>query len=102
MEMMRNILVVLLTIGASVTIANAQSTCAASGGLNFICGIQAPEDLVLVPASRFLIASGMAAGSGLHLIDTQAKTARSLFAGGISPTRPDTTKFAGCPGPLDG
>jgi hypothetical protein len=100
--MMRNILVVLLTIGGSVTVANAQSTCTASGGLNFICNMQAPEDLVLVPGTRFLIASGMAEGSGLHLIDTQARTARSLFAGGISTARPDATKFGNCPGPLDG
>jgi hypothetical protein len=98
--MMRSILVVLLTISASVTIANAQSTCTPSGGLNFICGMQAPEDLVLVPGTRFLIASGMAAGSGLHLIDTQAKTARNVFGGGIT-ARADTARFAGCPGPLD-
>jgi hypothetical protein len=65
--------------------------------LNFICGLQAPEDLVLIPNTRWLIASGMAAGSGLHLIDTQAKTARSFPAA----ARADKTKFAACPGPLD-
>src|SRR5262245_27055360 len=95
------VLLMCTAIGASATIVPAQSACAPSGGLNFICGIQAPEDLVLVPGTRFLIASGMAAGSGLHLIDTQAKTARSLFASGAAIARADTTRFAGCPGPLD-
>jgi hypothetical protein len=99
--MKRNIFLVLLAISASVNFSRAQSNCAPSGGLNFICGIQAPEDLVLVPGTRFLIASGMMAGSGLHLIDTQAKTARSLFASGVAVARADTAKFAGCPGPLD-
>src|SRR5262249_50446332 len=51
--------------------------------------------------TRFLIGSGMVAGSGLHLIDTQAKAARSLFSSDLSPTRADKTRFAGCPGPLD-
>src|SRR3989442_11427309 len=88
-----------LAIGASSRIIAA--ACAPSGGLSFICGVQAAEDLVLVPGTRWLIASGMAAGSGLHLIDTQAKTARSLFSSNVSTTRPDKTKFAGCPGPLD-
>src|SRR6185295_10513963 len=75
--------------------------CGPSGGLNFICGLQAAEDLVLVPGTRWLIASGMTAGSGLHLIDTQAKTARSLFGSTASNVRADKTRFAGCPAPLD-
>jgi hypothetical protein len=91
-----------VAIAAPLAISGAQSgTCSPSGGLNFICGLQAAEDLVLVPDTRWLIASGMAAGSGLHLIDTQAKTARSLFDSKVSAARADKTKFAGCPGPLD-
>jgi len=98
------IFAVLLTctaIGASATLVPLQSSCAPAGGLNFICGVQAPEDLVLVPGTRWLIASGMVAGSGLHLIDTQAKTARNLFSSDVSTARADKTRFAGCPGPLD-
>ena len=88
-----------MAISASSSIIAAQSAkCTPSGGLNFICGVQAAEDLVLVPGTRWLIASGMTSGSGLHLIDTQAKTARSLFS---SDVRADKTKFAGCPGPPD-
>src|SRR5205814_2732066 len=90
-----------MAIGASRTIAAQSAACAPSGGLSFICGVQAAEDLVLVPGTRWLIASGMTAGSGLHLIDTQAKTARSLFSSNVSNTRADKTRFAGCPGPLD-
>ena len=96
------LLLVIVAIGTSVAITVAQSgACAPTGGLNFICGLQAPEDLVLVPNTRWLIASGMTAGSGLHLIDTQAKTARSLFGPGTSPSSADKAKFASCPGPLD-
>ncbi len=87
---------------ASSGISSAQSAaCAPSGGLNFICGLQAAEDLVLIPGTRWLIASGMAPGSGLHVIDTQAKTARSLLSSDVSAARADKTKFAGCPGPPD-
>jgi len=96
------LLLVAATIGSWATKTAAQSgACAPTGGLNFICGLQAPEDLVLVPNTRWLVASGMAAGSGLHLIDTQAKSARTLFGVGSSPARADKTKFATCPGPLD-
>jgi hypothetical protein len=75
--------------------------CAPSGGLNFICGVQNPEDLVLVPNTRWIIASGMAPGSGLHAVDTQAKTVRNLYAAGAANARADRVKYANCPGPLD-
>lgn len=96
------LLLVLVSAGIPAEKTAAQSGgCAPSGGLNFICGLQAPEDLVLIPNTRWLISSGMMAGSGLHLIDTQARTARSLFGPGVSSSRADRTRFASCPGPLD-
>jgi hypothetical protein len=85
----------------TMRIAAQSGACTPSGGLNFICGIQAAEDLVLVPNTRWLVGSGMMAGSGLHLIDTTAKTASALFAPGTSALRADKTKYASCPGPLD-
>jgi hypothetical protein len=95
-------LLAFMAISASAIMTAAQSAaCAPSGGLNFICGLQAPEDLVLVPDTRWLIASGMAAGSGLRLIDTQAKMSRDLFTVAVSTARADKTRFASCPGPLD-
>jgi hypothetical protein len=90
------------TIAGSRAIGAAQpAPCAPSGGLTFICGVQNPEDLVPVPNTRWLIASGMAAGSGLHAVDTRAKTVRNLYAAGAPSTRTDKTKYGSCPGPLD-
>ena len=79
--------------------ATAAADCAPEGGLAFVCGLQNPEDLVPVPGTRWLLASGMAAGAGLNAIDTQAKTARSLFASGL-PAMADP-RYASCPAPLD-
>jgi len=75
--------------------------CAPAGGLSFVCGVQNAEDLVLVPNTQWLIASGMAPGSGLHAVDTRAKTARTLYGGTTAAARPDKTRYASCPGPLD-
>jgi SMP-30/gluconolaconase/LRE-like protein len=90
-------------VTSSVVIVPAAQTksCAPSGGLSFVCGVQNPEDLLQVPATRWLLASGMAPGSGLHLVDTQSRTVRNLYAAGASSVRADKTKYAGCPGPLD-
>ena len=75
--------------------------CAPTAGLTFICGLQNPEDVVLIPRTNWLLASGMAPGAGLTAVDTRAKSVRKLYAPGTSSARADRTRFANCPGPLD-
>ena len=77
------------------------SGCAPTAGLTFICGLQNPEDLVLVPGTRWLLTSGMAPGAGLNAVDTQAKNVRKLYAPGMATARADRTRFGNCPAPLD-
>src|SRR3954468_23674792 len=102
---MKRLLVILVlvaaAIGGSISVGAQPASCAPSGGLTFVCGVQNPEDLVLVPNSRWLIASGMAPGSGLHLVDTRAKTAVNLYAATAPHARQDRAKYGNCPGPLD-
>ena len=81
--------------------APAASGCAPAAGLTFICGVQNPEDVVAVPATRWLLTSGMAPGAGLRVVDTQAKSVRPLYAPGTATARADRARFANCPGPLD-
>ena len=75
------------------------ASCAPTNGLNFVCGAQNPEDLVPIPGTRWLIASGMKDGAGVKLVDTEAKTARLFYTGGPAQQRPDTTLFPNCPAP---
>jgi len=81
--------------------APAASRCAPAAGLTFLCGLQNPEDIALVPGTRWLVATGMAAGAGLSAVDTQAKTVRKLYAPGTTNARADRARFANCPAPLD-
>jgi hypothetical protein len=99
-----------LALAVAVLIAShsvrAQATapaagCAPAAGLTFICGVQNPEDVVLVPGTPWLLASGMAPGAGLNAVDTRAKQVRKLYAPGVANTRADRNRFANCPGPLD-
>ena len=95
------VLLAAMTGRFAIVSSGQAASCAPSGGLSFICGVQNPEDLVQVPNTRWLVASGMAPGSGLHIVDTRAKSARNLYPPGSSTVRPDKTKYANCPGPLD-
>jgi hypothetical protein len=100
--MKRILAIALLAIAASLSIdAQAPPSCAPSAGLSFICGYQNVEDLVVIPNTRWLLGSGMAPGSGLHAVDTQAKAVRKLYVAGTAAARQDKARFGGCPGPLD-
>jgi len=57
------------------------ASCAPSMGLNFVCGLNQPEDLLQIGGSKWLIASGMGDNGGIAIIDTEAKTARRFFTG---------------------
>lgn len=50
--------------------------CAPTAELHFIWNVQRPEDLVVLPGERWLITSGYAEDSGLHVVDVERKTAR--------------------------
>jgi hypothetical protein len=88
-------------LSAQTQPSQATTSCAPTNGLNFVCGAQNPEDLVPIPGTRWLIASGMKAGAGLKLVDTDAKTARLFYTGGPAQQRPDKKLFPNCPAPPD-
>lgn len=82
--------------------AQAPAGCAPGEVLAFVCGTTgAPEDLVQLPGTDWIVASGFtgqgAAPGGLSLIDTRAKAARqaAIVAG-----RP-RTPYLDCDGPPD-
>jgi SMP-30/Gluconolactonase/LRE-like region len=79
-------------------------TCSAFGDMKFICGLNGPEDLMPLPNSKWMIASGMQVNNmpgHFYLIDSGAKTAEELFPGANPKFAQDKTMFANCPGPVD-
>jgi SMP-30/Gluconolactonase/LRE-like region len=75
-------------------------SCAPAGGLNFICGLENPEDLVLIPNTRWIIVSSMAPGGGLHAVDSDKKTARQVFPAAARVAH-DKSLYGNCPGPVE-
>ena len=66
------LLLVGMVIGASALSAGSirAAACDPEGNVNFICGVGSPEDLLAIPRSDWVLASGYVAG-GLHLISTR-------------------------------
>jgi hypothetical protein len=70
--------------------------CKAKGPLNYICNVAAPEDLALLPGGKWMATSGMAVGSGLHLVNLKTKTAERWMP---TPMAAATAPYQACPSP---
>lgn len=77
--------------------------CRPVGGLHFVCGLREPEDLALLPGTRWIVTTGMATDGtgGLFLIDTRAKHAERLQLGKDIAFEPDHAIYPNCPSPPD-
>ncbi|MBN7798267.1 hypothetical protein [Parahaliea mediterranea] len=81
---------VLLTLGSGPASVAADPAPAAPGceprdGIESICGLRAPEDIVLAPDGRHLIFGQMAAPGGLFLLDTRDRSTAPLAAPASDP-----------------
>ena len=70
-------LLTILAMAATVPGAAQQAECAPKGELSFACGLFAPEDLVAVSGTRWIITSSMPMGAGvggLYLVDSRDRS----------------------------
>ncbi len=79
--------------------AHAADNCDPSGGLEYVCGPKNAEDLVRVPGTRWIIASGMDAGAGIKLIDSQNGRWSVLYPGDSPAAKHDSAAFPDCGSP---
>ena len=82
----------------------AGEECPPAGGLHFVCGPVAAEDLVVVPGSPWIVGSGMVEQGrpgSLQLINTEAKTWEILYPGENPQNTLDAKTYGSCPGAPD-
>jgi len=75
--------------------------CDASGDYAFICGPKNAEDMVRVPDTKWIIASGMAPDAAIYLIDTDHKTWAELYPADAPRAEQDMEIYGACPGSPD-
>jgi len=82
----------------------AQAACDPADGLSFICGLTNAEDMVQVPDTPWIVASGLAEGERtdghIYLVNARDRTVQVLLPGHVV-YRQDTEAFAACPGAPD-
>jgi hypothetical protein len=82
----------------------AQAACDPAAGLAFICGLTNAEDLVQVPGTPWIVASGLAegerTGGHIYLVNARDRTIQVALPGHVA-YRQDTETFGACPGAPD-
>jgi hypothetical protein len=86
--------------------ATAAVPCKPSGNLHFVCGTLNSEDLVSVPGTQWIVASGMAGGAtpdrgSLHVVNRLTRYWATIFPGPHPRIQPDKAAYSDCPGPPD-
>ena len=79
----------------------AEPECATSGPYHFVCGPNNAEDLVRLPHTPWLIASGMAVDAAIYGIDTRDKSWIALYPTDAPREIQDMSRYPACPGSPD-
>jgi hypothetical protein len=81
--------------------AQTPSDCSANAGAQFVCGLQAPEDLVVLPGAQWVVASAYAGSGGLYLIRASDRTTTVVYPSASARERLDAKLYGACPGAPD-
>jgi hypothetical protein len=81
--------------------AATPAACEPGVRLDYICGVERPEDVVAIPGTPLIVTSGFAPGAGLKLADTATHRATLWFTGAPGQIDPDRAAYPSCPGPVD-
>jgi len=93
-------------LAAAVAVATpvaALAACDSAAGLTFVCGLANAEDLVQVPGTPWIVASGLADSEHtghIYLVNAHDRTVQVLLPGHVA-YRQDTATFGACPGAPD-
>src|SRR5215813_3223652 len=70
-----------------------------ANGIQYVCNQTAPEDLVLVPGSEWIVATSYGGKGGLQLINVKEKTTSLAYPTPTSKEQLDKKTYDTCPGP---
>jgi sugar lactone lactonase YvrE len=95
----------ILAISSSFALSAEQEQappgCTPVRDVQFVCGQQGPEDLVVVPGAQWVIASSYGGGGGLYVIRASDRSVTLAYPGSSPRERLDAKTYASCPGAPD-
>ncbi len=104
LKIYKSALVILLWFcSVNLFAADGSEDCSGSGGLNYICGLDVPEDLVIIPGTDWVVAGAYSEEStaGLYLVDAVSKNVSELYSPQAGRNRLNRNLYGACPGAPD-
>jgi hypothetical protein len=102
---MKKLTLIALMVG-TVAVVHAQqpptpSSCTNNGDIQFICGQQAPEDLVVLPGGQWVVAGSYAGAGGINLIRVSDHMSIRAYPAPGAREVLDAKTYKSCPGVPD-
>jgi hypothetical protein len=91
----------ILLVLAFATVQGANDECEGSGEYSYICGPVSAEDLVLVPGTKWIVASGFGGNVSLYLVDSEQKTWSNFYPADEPRARQNMATYGACHGSPD-
>jgi hypothetical protein len=79
--------------------AQTPASCAPAGNIQFVCGQESPEDLVLIPGTDWILASAFGGSGGVRLVNVRDKMSSVAYPSASAKERFDKKTYDTCPGP---
>ena len=98
---MRTVWAVLLLLGVVSARAGSAPDCGPDTVLSSVCGLQRPEDVLVIPGTSWLIVSGFEPGAGLHFVDARQRLLQRAYARLPAQVDHDPRRFPHCVAPVD-
>jgi len=89
------------SFAASAQQQQAPPGCTPMRDVQFVCGQNGPEDLVVVPGSQWVIASSYGGSGGIYVIRASDRMSTLAYPGATPRERFDAKSYGKCPGPPD-
>ncbi len=99
--MLATVVVLVACGGSSGDLPVPNADCETDGDVAFICGVINPEDVIAIPDTNFIVASGYGGGGGIHFISRRDQTRQQMYPVADPRLRHDTDAYPDCPGPID-
>jgi hypothetical protein len=75
--------------------------CVDAADTRFVCGQQGPEDLVVVPGDKWVVASALAGSGGINVIRISDRTSTKVYPAASAKNKLDAKIYNMCPTPPD-
>src|SRR6476659_8020913 len=75
--------------------------CVDAADVQFVCGQQGPEDLVVVPGGAWVVTGVFGGAGGINAIRVSDRTSTKVYPAASAKDRLDAKTYNTCPGPPD-